>query len=144
MADARERFQAKYRRPKQAGEPEGEDPVVNSSVLPRDGNDPERTESDRASDEIPNFFDDLPDTQAEPPSQTQTELPADLRQSTSREVRGLATECQTEPLDSDDDRMHRRMRRASQYSLGMANDERVLGALRMQRNASLCTMSLFS
>ena len=144
MADARERFQAKYRRRKQAGEPEGEDPVVNSSVLPRDDDGSDRSESDRASDEVLNPFDDPLDAQAELPPQTQSEPPVDLQQSTSREVRGLATECQTEPLHSNDDRMHRRMRRASQNSLGMANDERVLGTLRMQRKASLCTMSLFS
>ena len=106
MADARERFAEKYRRRRQAGEPEEEDPVVDSSVLARELDD----EEDIADAPEPSpSFDDFP-ADDEPEAD-------DLRQSTSREVRGLATECNTEPPSCRDDRTRRRLQRAAQLTL---------------------------
>ena len=83
MADARERFQTKYRNRRTAGESEEEDPVVDSSVLARDESD-EDEEDVTDAPEFPPSFDDFPDDDG-----PETD---DLRQSESREVRGLATQ----------------------------------------------------
>ena len=153
MAEARERFQAKYRRRREQGQAldDDESPIANSSVLDRDLTEDLDIEDE---DDVPFAFDDLPDFEPSDPEAMDSpsidphvfgDVAADeLGRADSRAVRELQSAGLPPVSYANDDRARRRQRRATQLMLDDVNYTRTLSNKYGQRINSLFIPSLLS
>ena len=153
MAEARERFQAKYRRRREQGQAldDDEGPIANSSVLDRDLTEDLDIEDE---DDVPFAFDDLPDLEPSDPEAMDSssidphvfgDVTADeLSRADSRAVRELQSAGLPPVSYADDDRARRRQRRATQLMLDDVNYTRTLSNKYDRRINSLFVPSLLS